>query len=74
MKLRFIEYQGDIMVVVGITYIAAYDPPECYVAVYIQDTIISSVLLDRGINVPFSEAVEITDPKRLAALWVLYGR
>jgi hypothetical protein len=74
MKLRFIEYDKEIMVVVGFSYIQRYDPPECYVAVPLADTLVQSLFQMHTINVPFIEAKEITDPNRIKALVVLYGR
>ena len=60
------------MVVVGFTYRIEHDPPECYVAVFLEDTVIRSVLLMQTVVVPFAHAEEITDKKTIKAISVLY--
>ncbi len=75
MKIRFIEYNGDMYVVVGFAYEVRFDPPECYVAVPLRDTVMRSVLLGLDtITIPFCDAVEVSDINRVKALLVLYGK
>lgn len=75
MKFRFIEFEQELYLVVGITYDQKVTS-ECFVAVHIKDIRPSIYALSLSIhtrNIPFSEATEITDKKTLAALMVLYG-
>lgn len=74
MELRFIEYNSQIFVVIGFSYITKYDPPECYVAIPVKGSIIKSTFQVETINIPFTKATEITNPKTIKALLVLYGR
>lgn len=76
MLLRFIEFSGDIYLVVGVTYEMRFDPPECFVAVPITKatTNITRALIENySVKIPLAYAMEITDKKRLNALLVLYG-
>jgi len=76
MLLRFIEFQGDIYLVVGLTYEHRFDPPECYVAVHItkaKSNITRALIENYSVKIPLAYAMEITDKKRLRALMVLYG-
>lgn len=74
MKVRFIEYDGEIMVVVGIAYDTKFDPPECYVAVPLKDSIVRSLFNLHTVTIPFDWAVEVSDKTRIKTLLVLYGR
>lgn len=76
MNLRFIEYRGDIYVVIGITYDCRYRNPECFTAVPIDNfnkSVFKAALSLYTLNIPFAEAIEITDKNRLLSLMVLYG-
>ena len=75
MKLTFIEYKGDIFIVVGIGYFSGNpNSPEFFEVVPLVDhSLIRSSLQRSVMYVPFSEAIEITDKNRLIALKVLYG-
>lgn len=76
MKIRFIEYSGDVYVVVGVTYDTKFQYPECYVAAPLDDvnsSIFRAVLSTDTLNIPFAEAIEITNKNRLISLMVLYG-
>jgi hypothetical protein len=73
MKHRFIEWRGSIFIVVGLGYTNC-DPPDCYYAVPLTSSIVKSTLNSlQTIRIPFSEAKEITDRKRINAIWILYG-
>lgn len=75
MEIRFIEYDDETLVVIGMAYETRYDPPECYVAVPLKDSITRTALFSlNSITIPFTRAIEITDPKRLKALRILYGK
>lgn len=76
MKMRFIEYEGDIYVVIGITYDSTKAYPECFVAVPLKDAEKSptrAMLSLYTLTIPFIEAKEICDKNRLISLMVLYG-
>ncbi len=74
MKFRLIEYQTFIFIVVGIGYNRNYIPPEVFYCVPLEDTIYKSVLTNIDvIEIPLSQVTEITDKKRIQAIWVLYG-
>lgn len=76
MKMRFIEYEDDIYVVIGITYDASRAYPECFVAVPLKDAERSAtraMLSLHTLTIPFVEAKEISDKNRLISLMVLYG-
>jgi hypothetical protein len=76
MKLTFIEYKGNIYIVVGIGYCSGNPKsPEFFEVVPLVDhNLIKSSFGLSTLHVPFSEAIEITDKNRLIALMVLYGR
>lgn len=76
MLLRFIEFSGDIYLVVGITYEMRFDPPECFVAVPLtkaNQSITRALIENFSVKIPLAYAMEITDKNRLQALLVLYG-
>ena len=76
MKLRFIEYCGDIYIVLCITYDTKHHCPECFVAIPISDkqsSLVRTALQLQTLNIPFTDAKEITDKNRLISLMVLYG-
>jgi hypothetical protein len=77
MKLRFVEYAGSVYIVVGMGY-GLFDSIESHVLFFDvvpinEYKLIRSALYPMSMKVPFSEAIEITDKKRLLALKVLYG-
>jgi hypothetical protein len=75
MKLRFIEYKGDLYLSVGITY-DNEAIQECFIAIpidSIKPNLLRSVLENNTIKIPFSQAKEITNKSQLIALLVLYG-
>lgn len=76
MKIRFIEFEGDIYVVVGITYDTNSIYPECFTAVPLSSynySIFKAMLQIDTINIPIDEAIEITDKNQILTLLVLYG-
>lgn len=76
MRFRFIEYQNDIYVVVGITYDSKYLDDICFVSVPLDrnnKSLIGSMLSLHTFNIPLAKAKEITDRNRLISLMVLYG-
>lgn len=76
MDLRFIEFMGDIYVVVGHTFERRFDPPEVFVAVPIslcRNRTITRDLIERdSVNIPMAYAEEITDKDRIITLMLLY--
>jgi hypothetical protein len=62
------------MIVVGFSYNTRYDPPECFVTVPLKDAITRSLLEIQEIEVPISDAVEITDPEVVRTILLLYGK
>ncbi len=74
MTYRLIEWQGDIYIVLGISYNAKYDPPDVFYAVPIEESLFESVMLQSIRIIPFSESIEITDEARIRAIWILYGK
>lgn len=60
------------MVVVGFTYKMTYDPPECYVAIPLKDTVIRSIITMQTIVVPMAWVEEIADMRTIKAIMVLY--
>lgn len=76
MKLRFIEYENSIYVVIGLTYDGTKDFPDCFVAIPLDAShknIFSSLIIGNSINIPIVYANEITDKKKLLLILVLYG-
>lgn len=73
MKIRIIEWLGDLYLVVGFGYDSHCDPPDVLHAVPLEDTLIRSILVYKDfIKIPLSEAIEITDEKRIRAILVLF--
>ena len=76
MKLRFIEFDEEIYVVVGHSYENHYDPPECFVAIPLslcRNRSITRDLLDKdSVVIPISYAQEITDKDRIMILMLLF--
>lgn len=76
MKLRFIEYDDSIYVVIGLTYDNTKEYPDCFVAIPLDKTnktIFSTLIIGNSINIPIAYANEITDKKKLLMILVLYG-
>lgn len=75
MDFRFVEWRGELYIVLGIGYDSRIDPPDVFTAVPFNGrSLYMSVLNAPGIvKIPFTEAVEITDEKRLRAIWILFG-
>lgn len=74
MKFRFIEFEGDIYLVVGIGYDGTYDPPDIFYAVLLEHSITRSLLFYRNSRkIPFSEATEIEDKNKIELIRVLFG-
>lgn len=76
MKIRFIEYQNDIYIVLGITYDSRFTYPDCFVVVPLDKhnpSIFKTIFDSHTLLVPFIEAKEITDKNRIISLMVLYG-
>lgn len=76
MYLRFIEFLGDIYVVVGFSYERRFDPPECFVAIPLSlcksTSITRDLIANDSVIIPISCAEEITDKQRLITLMLLY--
>ena len=73
-KYRLIEYKEKILLVVGIGYNENYDPPEVFHCVQLRESLFKSSLSSYEVVIPLSDAIEITDKKRLLAIWALYGK
>lgn len=74
MKIRLIEFQGAIYLVVGIGYNSKFNPPETYYAVPLQESIYRDLILAHFVvKIPMAEAIEITDINKIKALLVLFG-
>lgn len=76
MDLRFIEFRGDIYVVVGQTHVRHYDPPEAFVAIPLSlcrnRTITRDLIEHDSITIPMAYAEEISDKQRVRTLMLLY--
>lgn len=76
MDYRFVEWRGELYIVLGIGYDTRIDPPDIFTAVPFtgKDSFFKTVVEAPGlVKIPFSEAVEITDEKRIRAIWILFG-
>lgn len=75
MDFRLVEWRGEIYIVSGIGYDTRIDPPDVFIGVpFDGSSIFKSVICAPGIvKIPFSEATEITDKKRIKAIWILFG-
>jgi hypothetical protein len=75
MNIRFIEYDENIYIVLGIGYDDRYDPPDVFIAIPLKEAVYRSLITETNeIIIPIVEAVEITDKNRVLALWVLFGK
>lgn len=76
MDVRFVEWRGELYIVLGIGYDSRIDPPDVFVAVPFdgKQTPLRAVISAPGmVKIPFVEAIEITDEKRIQAILVLFG-
>jgi hypothetical protein len=76
MKFRFVEYEQDLYLVVGIGYDQSNKCPDYFVCVILDknnSNLFKAVIHPHTINIPFDKAIEITDKKKLLTLLVLYG-
>ena len=74
MKYRLIEWNSQIYIVLGIGYNKVYDPPEVFCVVPLDKDFIRSTIMTLDlIEIPFYEAVEITDKTKIRTIWILYG-
>lgn len=75
MEFRFIEWRNDIYIVLGIGYDSRQDPPDVFICVPLENqSIYRSVINPPGlVKIPIAEAMEITEEKRIRAIWALFG-
>ncbi len=76
MDYRFIEWRGELYIVLGIGYDTRIDPPDIFVAVPYngKQSFFRTVFEAHGmVKIPFTEAIEITEEKRIRAILVLFG-
>jgi hypothetical protein len=73
MKLKFIEYNDSIYVVIGYTYDQTKEHPDCFVVVPLHKSIYTSLVIGTTLNIPIVHANEITEKKKLLTILVLYG-
>jgi hypothetical protein len=74
MKYRLIEWRGEVYVVVGIGYDVTRDPPDVYHCYLLEHSLLRTSLQSKWPTIiSFSEAVEITDKKKIQTIWILYG-
>lgn len=75
MEFRFVEWRGELYIVLGIGYDSRIDPPDVFTAVPFDGRGLYQSVLDAPgiVKIPFTEAIEITDEKRLRAIWILFG-
>jgi len=74
MEFRFIEYKSKIYVVRGIGYDDRYDPPDVFYCAELEVSVLRSLLSLTEVIIPTSHAEEITDARRILAIWTLFGR
>ncbi len=72
MKLRFVQWNNSIYIVLGIGYDALYDPADIYYCVPLNSTIVKDVIMSDLVKIPMSQAIEITDQNKIKALYILY--
>ena len=75
MDFRFVEWNGEIYIVLGIGYDRRQDPPDVFICVPLEkESIYKTAITAPGlIKIPIIQAVEITEKKRLLAIWALFG-
>jgi len=74
MKIRFTEYQGELYVVLGQIEVEIYDPPDCYVAVLLKNSIFESVIQYQVRVLPIQDTIEVTDLSKMLVISILYDR
>lgn len=76
MKLRFVQFQEEVFVVVGMTYNKNFDPPECFTAIHVSlckgKSITRELITNESVVIPVAYSEEITDKARLMTLMLLY--
>ena len=72
-KLRFIEYLGEIFIVLGITYDQTLEYPDVFIAVPLKYSFVKSTLNINTVKIPLVLANEICDKSTLKTLMILYG-
>lgn len=76
MKLRFIQFQEEIFVVVGHTYNRNFNPPDCYIAVHVSlckgRTITRDLITNDSVVIPCAYSDEIIDKNTITILNLLY--
>lgn len=76
MDFRFVEWRNELYIVLGIGYDTRIDPPDVFIAVPFtgEESLFRSILnAPSTVKIPFTEAIEITEEKRLRAIWILFG-
>lgn len=75
MNFRLIQWYESIFIVIGIGHNSKFDPPDVFLCLpmHAPSLFESSLSIADCIEIPFSEAIEITDKKRIQAIWILYG-
>jgi hypothetical protein len=74
MKFKFIECYGNLFIVIGIGYNSKFDPPDVVYCVPLEINIKQALLTNIAyLEIPLAQVVEITDKKRINAIWILYG-
>lgn len=75
MDIRLVEWRGELYIISGIGYDTRIDPPDVFIGVPFDGTsLLRSMICAPGIvKIPFSEAIEITDEKKIRAIWILFG-
>lgn len=75
MNYRIIKWNGAFYIVLGIGYNNRFDPPDVFYAVPITETLFISIITTLDvIEIPFYQAIEITDKSVIQAIWILYGK
>ena len=76
MKFRFVEYESNIYVVVGIGYNQLNECPEHFVCIPLDKNnlnLFKTSLQIQTVDIPLDKAIEITSKNKLLTLMVLYG-
>ena len=75
MEFRFVEWYNDIYIVLGQGYDQRIDPPDIFICILLENQSIYRTIINPPglIKIPISEAIEITEKKRLLAIWALFG-
>jgi len=74
MKFRFIEYERDIYIVIGMGYDHSNICPEYFICVPLTKRgLFKASLQVQTIKIALDDAIEITSKSKLSILKVLYG-